>query len=131
MSKQRVGYMLADNIMVIEGRADEFSREWRAAAPQDRVVLDDKRPAVRHRMSEGTLYFTPHPEAWERMKRLPRGRLIVAGRTRLCEFCSSEMRVAREYHDVWTFVCPSCKSSEVQSKALVGGTRGAGEQERT
>jgi len=131
MSKARAGYMLADGAMVVEGRADEFSKEWRAAAPEDRVVLEDKRPAVRHRVEEGTLYFTPHPEAWERLKRLPRGRLVVSGKTRLCEFCSTELRVSREFHDVWSFVCPSCKSTEVHGKRLVGGTLGAGEKEQT
>lgn len=108
-----------DGVPVIEGRADEFSREWRVATRDDRVMLPDKRPAVICHTEFGDLYFTMHPEAWDRLKRLPRDRPIIANRTRLCEFCSTELRCWKDDRDVWYFKCPSCKSTELHSKSLI------------
>lgn len=107
-----------DGLPVIEGRADEFSREWRAADRCDRVVLPDKRPAVLCHTELGDLFFTIHPEAWDRMRRLPRNRAIIANRTRLCEFCSSELRCWKDDREFWYFHCPSCTSTEIHSKNL-------------
>ena len=50
-----------DGLPVIEGRADEFSREWRAADRRDRFVLPDKRPAGLCHTELGDLFFTIHP----------------------------------------------------------------------
>jgi predicted acyl esterase len=108
-----------DGTPLLEGRADEFSREWRAADVRDRLVLKDKRPAVRQQTELGVLYFTMHPEAWDRLKRLPRGRPMIANNRKLCEFCGTELRIVKEDHDVYMFKCTSCHSSEVHSKNLL------------
>lgn len=108
-----------DGMPVIEGRADEFSREWRAADRKDRIVLPDKRPAVLCHNELGDLVFTIHPEAWDRLKRLPRDRRIIANRRRLCEFCGSELRCWKDDREFWYFHCRSCTSTELHSKNLV------------
>lgn len=108
-----------DGTPVLEGRADEFSREWRAADQTDRIVLRDKRPAVRQQTELGTLYFTMHPEAWDRLKRLPRNRPMIVGGRKLCEFCGTELKVSKEDADVYCFKCPSCQSSEIHSRSLI------------
>lgn len=129
MSKHAV-YDVGDGSVVIEGRADEFSKEWRAAPLHDRLVMPDGRPAVRQATELGPILFMMYPAAWDRLKKLPRGRLIICNRTKLCELCGTELRMVRELETMWCFRCPSCRSVESHSKDLVGGTLGAGEKEK-
>ena len=120
----------SDGSLLIEGRADHFSQLWKAAPIANRVVLEDKRPAVRQVTEQGVTFTTIHPYSWEVLRRLPRNRAILHSRTKLCEFCSAELKVSKEYETVWCFTCPVCKSVETHSKQMIGGTVGAGEKEK-
>ena len=119
-----------DGSLLIEGRADHFSQLWKAAPVASRVVLPDGRPAVREVKMEGVTYTTIHGRAWEVLRVLPRNRAILHSRTKLCEFCSTELKVSKEYETVWCFTCPVCKSVETHSKQMIGGTLGAGTKEK-
>jgi hypothetical protein len=119
-----------DGSLLIECRADQFTEAWKAALQTERVVLQDGRPAVRRANTLGITFTTIHPHAWEILRKLPRNRPKVANKIRLCEWCGYTLKVSREYEDVWCFTCDRCRSSEVHSKLLVGGTIGAGEREK-
>lgn len=124
-----------DNSWLIETRLDHFLDKWRVAALRDKLVLDDKRPAVRTHDDQGISLTTIHPEAWDRVRAvikplLKQGELIHPNKKRLCELCGHELKVVRELHDTWVFHCPSCETNELHAKAIVGGTMGAGEKEK-
>lgn len=125
-----------DGGLLIETRLDYFLEKWKAAPRHHKLVLADRRPAVRTIDEQGINLTTLHPEAWDRVRAviqplLAQGELKHPSRERLCEFCSTTLTVVRELHDCWVFRCPSCETSEIHSKALVGGTIGAGEKETT
>lgn len=127
---------LPDGSLLIETRLDRFLEKWKVSDRANRLVLGDKRPAVRTFDDSGINLTTIHPEAWDRVKLvikplLKQGEIEHPNKRRLCEFCGSELRVKRELHDSWVFVCPSCETSEIHAKALVGGTQGAGTKEKT
>jgi len=121
---------LPDGSLMIECRADQFSAEYKAAPIHERVVLDDRRPAVRKVTDQGITYTTIHPYIWEVLKALPRNRPMVQNKIKLCQGCGSEMKVSREYEGCWCFTCDKCKSVETHDKRLIGGTFGAGEKEK-
>ena len=128
-------HKLPDGSLLIEGRLDHFLEKWKASDRSNRLVLDDKRPAVRTFDDQGINLTTIHPEAWDRVKLiitplLKHGELDHPSRHRLCEFCGSDLKVAKELHDSWVFRCPSCETSEIHAKAIVGGQMGAGEPEK-
>ena len=127
-----------DGSLVIETRWDDFVTAWRAADDAHRVALGDGRPAV---MRDAPLsldadpkpaYLTVAQPAWDvlrrRVKEAFRGE-PPPPRTRLCQACRGPLTLAKEYEDVWTFVCGQCRSRETGGKDVVGGTRGAGERE--
>jgi hypothetical protein len=122
---------------VYAGRWQDFLHEWRAASPENRVVLPDKRPAVRRPPSESDprpSYVTVHAKAWEEIKpKLAMRMRLMAHpkRGRLCAACGATMKVTQELEEVWSFSCPVCKSVENWGKNLVGGQMGAGEREKT
>lgn len=126
---------LADGTLILEVRWREFADAWASAPLAERVALDDGRPAViRHDRDGGQPSFlTVYPTTWG----MVRHRLMEAfagerptKRTRRCQACDSILTVAREYPQAWTFKCPACGGREVWGKNLVGGTRGAGEEEK-
>lgn len=124
-----------DGSLLVETRLDRFLEKWKVAALRDRLVLDDHRPAVRTEDDQGMTLTTVHPEAWDRVRAiikplLKQGELKHPNKQRLCEFCGSELKIKRELHDCWIFHCPSCETNEIHAKALVGGTRGAGDAEK-
>lgn len=117
---------------VFAGRWDVFAEEWRKAAPSAKTVLPDGRPAVRHE-GEPPSYITVHPHVWEIVK--PRLKQMFAGgaapkRVRLCEACGQPLKVVQEQETVWIFRCEACGSREIQAKARIGGTQGAGDKEK-
>ena len=122
---------------VFSGRWDEFLRQWNAAPQANRVVLPDKRPAVRRPPDEGEdkpSYVTVHPLVWEDIRPRLEQRMALRvhpRRARLCQACGAEMRVSKEYEQVWAMVCTVCKSVEAWGKDIVGGTPGAGEKEKS
>lgn len=125
-----------DGSWLIETRLDHFLSKWKVAALRDKLVLDDQRPAVRTLDEQGVSITTIHPEAWDRVRAvikplLKHGELAHPSKKRLCELCGSELKVVRELYDCWVFHCPSCETNEIHAKALVGGTRGAGEKEKS
>lgn len=125
-----------DGSLLIETRLDHFLEKWKVAALHDKLVLDDRRPAVRTQDDQGYNITTIHPEAWARVRAviqplLKQGQLEHPNKQRLCEFCGTALKVVRELHDCWVFHCPSCATNEIHAKRLVGGTVGAGEKERT
>lgn len=127
---------LPDGSWLIEGRLDHFLAKWRTAQQFQKTVLPDKRPAVLSMSDEGLSIVTLHPEAWDRVRSkveplLKAGQLQHPHKQRLCEFCGTELKLKRELNDCWVFWCASCETSEIQSKRLVGGTLGAGEEEKT
>lgn len=127
---------LPDDSYLVETRLDYFLDRWKTAPRKDRIVLGDRRPAVRNATEEGVTLVTIHPEAWERVRLhieplLKQQQLVHPSRARLCELCGTELKVKRELHDCWVFHCPSCDTAEIHSKYLVGGTQGAGEKEKT
>jgi hypothetical protein len=119
-----------DGSLLIECRGDQFTQAWQVALQPEKVLMSDGRPAVRKETALGTTFTTIHRHAWDILKGLPRNRPMVSGKIRLCEWCGGEMKVSREYESCWCFVCPRCKSSEIHSKHLVGGTVGGGEKEK-
>lgn len=124
-----------DGSWLVETRLDFFLDKWKVAALHDRLVLDDKRPAVRTQDDQGVSLTTIHPEAWDRVRAviqplLKQGQLVHPNKKRLCELCGSELKVVRELYDTWVFRCPSCNTSELHGKAFVGGQIGAGEREK-
>ena len=126
---------LPDGSWLIEGRLDHFLEKWKTATVHEKVVLPDKRPAVLSVSDEGLSVVTIHPEAWDRVRAkveplLQAGGLTHPHRTRLCEFCGTELKLKREMNDCWVFWCTSCETAEIQSKRLVGGTLGQGEKEK-
>src|SRR6266850_423567 len=115
-----------DGALLVETRLDHFLEKWKLASRFNRLVLDDKRPAVRSVDDQGVSLTTLHPEAWVRVRAvikslLQQGELKHPTKQRLCEFCGSELKVVRELHDTWVFHCPSCETNEIHAKALVGG----------
>ena len=128
-------HKLPDGSLLIEGRLDRFLEKWKVADRANRLVLGDKRPAVRTFDDAGINLTTIHPEAWDRVKSiikplLKQGELTHPNKRRLCEFCGTDLKVTRELHDSWIFRCPSCEANEIHAKALVGGTIGAGTPEK-
>lgn len=125
-----------DGSLLIETRLDRFLEKWKASDRSNRLVLDDRRPAVRTFDDAGINITTLHPEAWDRVKLiikplLKQGEIQHPNKHRLCEFCGTDLKVKRELHDSWVFRCPSCETNEIHAKALVGGTLGAGEPEKS
>ena len=122
--------------LLMEVDAAQFREKWLASSPTDRVVLDDKRPAVRTSdplATEGS-YMTLAWPAWDRLKKNFNA-LMVTGkiaptRSKLCAACGTEMKVHRELTNVWTFRCPSCKTYAIAGKSLIGGQIVAGEEEK-
>lgn len=116
--------------VMVECRADQFGETMKTMPKSARCVLTDGRPALITKDEfGGVMYITIHAYAWSILKKIPKHR-HVPSRVRLCEFCRSEMKLAREYETSWTFTCPVCKSVEVHDKRFIGGTRGAGEKEK-
>jgi len=120
----------SDGSLWVECRADQFGLALKQASNHEKTVLPDGRPAVRKTTEVGIMYLTIHPHAWDIIKRRPRGPQSVPSRVRLCEWCRSIMKVAREFEGCWTFVCPKCKSTEIHDKRFVGGSIGAGQKEK-
>ena len=125
-----------DGGLLFETRWDLFSAEWRVASAKERVILEDGRPAIRREATDedGEVAFTTlAPELWNRIRARQREAFLMnppPARTRLCQACRAEMRVTKEYENVWCFRCSVCGSSETWGKDVVGGTRGAGETEK-
>lgn len=113
-----------------------FRDDWVAADQAHRVVLDDGRPAVRRdppSLEDKPSYLTIYPNVWESVRHQMKAAFAAAPpakRIRLCPNCRSEMKVAREFEDVWAFVCDRCKQTDILAKSLIGGTQGAGEREK-
>ena len=120
-----------DGALLVEDRGDQFTRAWKSARRDEKVVLTDGRPAVRKQTDLGVMYLTIHQHAWDLLKQLPRNRPMIHNRVKLCEWCGNELRMAREMEGYWIFKCTRCTSSEIHDKRLIGGTRGAGEHEKT
>lgn len=128
-----------DGSILFEVAWKDFRADWRKATAAQKVVLDDRRPAVRieTRGPDGApevRITTIAGPLWERLR--PRLQAAMRGdqphrRLRLCGACRAELTVTREYGDSWTFRCPQCRTVEVWGKRIVGGTMGAGEQEKT
>lgn len=126
-------------VPVFEVAWDVFTARYRETPQSRRVVIADgtNRPAL-YSPPEGFedrgSYLTLLPAAWEQIK--AKMAEALAGqpppkRTRFCRMCRSEMRVAKEYGEVWSLACPKCGGVEVLSKERYGGTMGAGEAEKT
>ena len=130
----------SDGGLMFAVRWDVFARDWRTASAKERVVLNDGRPAIRREPSadeeNGEVTYTTLPPAlWDRIKSRQKDAFAMnppPPRTRLCQACCAELRVAREYGSVWTFRCPACGRSETWGKDQpgIGGTWGAGEREK-
>ena len=121
-----------DGSLLVEGRADHFSQLWKAARPEQRIVLDDKRPAVRKEAADGVTVTTIHPKSWDIIQYLKRhDKLTAVPRRRQCEFCQSELKVAKEVSKgYWTFSCPNCHSTEIHDKRMIGGSWEQGDKEK-
>ncbi|MGL5936210.1 MAG: hypothetical protein ACRCZI_11390 [Cetobacterium sp.] len=121
--------------VLVEINLRDFRDYWKTAGRDDKVVLDDRRPAVRVRKQNGdTALYTLHPLAWDIAKKrfqelIEAGQLTPSPKTKLCAFCGSELTVSKEMHDLWVMVCKNCTSMATMSKSLEGGTRGQGEKE--
>lgn len=125
-------HLQKDGSWLIEERLDEFLRQWKLTARDARVVLEDRRPAIRTHTDPVT-YLTIHPYVWDLVKQKLKETLRGTPpppRTRRCEGCGGELKVTREYEQVWVFACDRCKSVETHGKNLVGGSVGAGEKEK-
>src|SRR3990167_5759826 len=124
-----------DGSTLVEVRGQEFSEAWRTCRPAQKVVLDDKRPAVRRITANGTSYITLHRDAWATLKgnmaKLPMGQAKVKNRVKLCDWCGAELRMIKELTTCWSFQCPKCNSVEVHDKKVLGGTIGQGVVEKT
>lgn len=124
-----------DGGLLVETRIDYFLDMWRTTSQENRRVLDDHRPAIHRTDEQGDTVLTIHIAAWEqlkgRFKRLSaEGKLNHPPRKRLCEFCSTELKLVREMDSSWVFRCEACHTAEIHSKRLVGGTLGAGQPEK-
>lgn len=116
---------------ICDMRGDQFTKVWKEATVAQRVVLPDKRPAVRKLQLDGhIMYYTVHPILWDILKQLPRNRPMVENNRKICEACGNILKVSREYETCWAFTCDKCKSSEVHDKKVIGGTFGQGEKEK-
>lgn len=123
-----------DGTIVFSGTWREFISDWRAATPDNRVILDDGRPAVRRPAADPVTFFTIYPQIWPEIRHKLKEMLALAPpkkRERLCELCRNPMTVSREYEGAWCFVCDVCKSTEIHGKSIIGGTVGQGEREKT
>lgn len=124
-----------DGSTLIELTGKQFTEKYREADRNERVVMDDRRPAVRRQTELGVTYYTILGRLWEILKGLPRGTPKVQNKVMYCDACGAPMQVTHEYDGggqgagFWTFACDRCKSSEIWSKDTVGGSRGAGEKE--
>ena len=124
-----------DGTIIFSGTWKDYVAERRKARPDQRVVLDDGRPAIR-RISEAgevsyvTLYLSIWPEIRHKLKDMM-ALTLPKKREHLCELCRTPMTVAREFEGCWTFVCDVCKSTEIHGKSVIGGTIGGGEPEKT
>ena len=122
-----------DGSIVFSSTWKSFIADWREAKPENRVVLDDGRPAVRRPDTDPPAYYSIYPQIWPEIRSRLKEMLAQAPpkkREHLCELCRNPMTVAREYEGVWTFRCDVCKSTEIHGKAQIGGTVGAGETEK-
>mgnify|MGYP001614642845 CR=1 FL=1 len=124
-----------DGSLLVETRVDYFLEMWRGAAQENRLVLDDQRPAVHRKDEQGDTILTIHPAAWEHLRTrikqlLAAGELKHPAKKRLCEFCSTELKLVREMTDSWVFRCEACHTAEIHGKDFVGGTQGAGQKEK-
>src|SRR3990167_6624457 len=124
-----------DGSLVFGTTWQDFILDWKLARQEDKVRLDDGRPAVvRHQPDTGDIsYVTLHPRVWSvvRMKFQEMLQLNPPRkRERLCRACRQPMTVARETTDVWCFKCTRCDTTDIEAKALVGGTLGQGEEEK-
>ena len=123
-----------DGSTLIELTGRQFGEKYREATPAERVVMDDKRPAVRRVSDLGVTYYTIAGLLWEILRGLPRRQPKVQNRVMRCDACGSDMQVTHEYEATataagyWTFACPKCKSREIWGKDIVGGGKG-GEKE--
>lgn len=124
-----------DGSLLIECNGRQFGDLWKTATVAERVVMDDRRPAIRRQSDLGLTYYTIAGVLWEILRSLPRGQPKVQNKIMRCDACGSDMQVTHEYDGggqsagFWTFVCPKCRSTEIWSKEIVGGTKGAGEKE--
>jgi hypothetical protein len=124
-----------DGSLLVETRVDYFLDLWRTTDHANRLVLEDRRPAVRRQDDHGPTILTIHPAAWEPLRAritqlLAAGKLTHPSRKRLCECCATELTLVRELDSSWVFRCEACRSAEIHSKTIVGGTVGAGEKEK-
>ena len=125
-----------DGSTLIELTGKQFREKYAVATQTEKVVMNDRRPAVRTVSELGTTYYTILAPLWELLCRLPRHRPKVENRVMRCDACGSDMTVAREYDGggkgagFWCFSCDRCKSTEIWSKSIVGGTAGQGQKEK-
>ena len=119
-----------DGSLLIECGGRDFTRAWQEALQHEKVLMADGRPAIRRETGLGVTWTTVHAHAWNVLKTLPRNRPMIRGKMRLCSWCGAELKLSREFEEVWTWVCPACKATEIMGKNLVGGTRGGGEKEK-
>lgn len=123
---------LHDGTLLLEVRGDQFAEAYKAASLRERVVLDDKRPAVRRESAEGVTITTLNAMAWDVLKFLKRtNRTQTVPRLRRCDNCHTELKIDREREQYWVFSCPSCHSVQIDGKSIIGGQVGAGEKEPT
>ena len=123
-----------DGTIIFSGTWKDYVAERHKATPDQRVVLDDGRPAIRRVSEAGEIsYVTIYEQIWPEIRRKLKDMMALTPpkkRERLCELCRNPLRVAREYGGCWTFVCDTCKSTEIHGKDRVGGVVGAGEAEK-
>lgn len=126
---------LQNGTVLVEVRADVFREHWRTARQDEKVVLDDRRPAVRITKPTGdTCLYTLHPLAWDILKKefktLMEAGHITTTHEKRCAFCASPLTVHREMEGLWVMVCKNCSSMATISKTLEGGTIGQGEKDQ-
>lgn len=126
---------LPDGTLLIELRWQDFAAQWRAVPQASKSILTDGRPAIRQLGEAGKQpsYRTIPFGIWTIVRQRAREAFLAnppAKRERRCQNCDTAMKVAREYAHAWTFKCPKCMGSEIWGKDQVGGTRGAGENEK-
>ena len=124
-----------DGSLVFGTTWQDFILDWKLAKQADTVLLDDGRPAVvrRHPETGEVSYVTLHPRVWDVVRQKFQETLRLdppKKRERLCRACRQSMTVSRETTDVWCFKCTRCDTTDIEAKALVGGTRGQGEEEK-